>query len=39
MCGGGKRSGKEKDDLVEREMVVEGKEREELPLAVEDPRH
>ena len=37
MCGGGKRSGKEKDDLVEKEMVG-GKEREELPLAVEDPR-
>ena len=37
MCGEGKRSGKEKDDLVGKEMV-EGKEREELPLAVEDPR-
>ena len=37
MCGGEKRSGKEKDDLVEKEMV-EGKEKEELPLAVVDPR-
>ena len=37
MCGEGKRSEKEKDDLVGKEMVV-GKEREELPLAAEDPR-
>ena len=37
MCGVGKRSGKEKDDLVGKEMVG-GKEREEMPLAAEDPR-